>query len=358
MAGRTGRVQATEGVEMAERPTRRVSESRLVLAEIVGEESLQGHRMQAGAILDLIDVLAGRIAHRHSGSVTVTLSFDRVDLTYPILHQDLVKLEGQLAVVGNSSLVVAIQGYRKDPVTREFMPIQNSFVTMVAVDENRRPNRNIPGLTPETPEEWALNEEVKRHRARGEEWQKRLEAIAAEGPFQAADVEDPINRNRRDYLAPEETMVTVRRQFYPRHQNMLGTIFGGDLLLWMDRVATYTARQFTRNRHMVTLAMDRILFKQPIHISDLVEMTARVVYVRTYTLEVEIEVRLHRLDGQVTPSHSGYFTVLNYDEAGCKRPITTGLTLRDDDQETLRRYRQACEGHRFWRDGGAVSSAG
>ena len=87
-------------------------------------------------------------------------------------------------------------------------------------------------------------------------------------------------------------------------------------------------------------------------------MTARVVYVRTFTLEVEIEVRLLRLDGQVIPSHSGYFTVLNYDEAGLKRPITTGLTLRDDDQETLRRYRQAREGHRFWRDDGAVSSAG
>ncbi len=134
---------------MSERALKRPGDSGIYLAEIVGEESLQGQRMQAGAILDLMDVAAGRVAFRHAGTAVVTLSFDRVDLIYPIHHQDLIRLEGRLAAVGNSSLMVAVQCYRREtqgaggPV---FTPIQRSFVTLVAIDGEGIHNRYIPGL--------------------------------------------------------------------------------------------------------------------------------------------------------------------------------------------------------------------
>jgi acyl-CoA thioesterase YciA len=115
-------------------------------------------------------------------------------------------------------------------------------------------------------------------------------------------------------------------------------------------VATACARRFTRNPHTITLAMNRLLFKEPIFTTDLVEMTARVVYVRQYTLEVEIAVTLRRLDGREVPSHSGYFTVLNYDDTGFKHPIVTGLKLGDDDPESLLRYLQARRRHEFWKE--------
>ena len=330
-----------------ERPMKHMTESRLYLAEIVGEESLQGHRMQAGAILDLMDVLAGRIAFRHSGSAVVTLSFDRVDLPYPILHQDLVRLEGQLVAVGNSSMIVHVQVYRQDLLSREFVPAQGSFVTMVAVDARHRPNRNIPGLLYENPKEEKIRDEVEQRKEATRRWMQVQEAVDGAEGLRIADIEEQTNREKQEYLTPAQTRIEVRRQFLMRHENKSGAIFGGDILLWMDRVATHTARHFT--------AMNRIFFKEPIFITDLVDMTARVVYVRTNTLEVEIDVRLHRLGGEVVPSHSGYFTVLNYDEAGFKRPIVTGLKLDDADQEGLRNYRKAQERHRLWRESAAAS---
>ena len=96
--------------------------------------------------------------------------------------------------------------------------------------------------------------------------------------------------------------------------------------------------------------MNRIYFKQPIYSADLVQMTARVVYVRNYTLEVEIGVMIQRWNGEQVPSHSGYFTVLGYDEAGFKRPMLTGLRLDDADQEGLRAYQKAKLRHRLWRE--------
>ena len=340
-----------------ERPMKHMTESRLYLAEIVGEESLQGHRMQAGAILDLMDVLAGRIAFRHSGSAVVTLSFDRVDLPYPILHQDLVRLEGQLVAVGNSSMIVHVQVYRQDLLSREFVPAQGSFVTMVAVDARHRPNRNIPGLLYENPKEEKIRDEVEQRKEATRRWMQVQEAVDGAEGLRIADIEEQTNREKQEYLTPAQTRIEVRRQFLMRHENKSGAIFGGDILLWMDRVATHTARHFTRNRNMVTLAMNRIFFKQPIFSRDLVNVKSRVVYVRRYTLEVEISVSLQRADGEIVPSHSGYFTVLNYDEAGFKRPIVTGLRLEDRDQEGLKAYRKAKERHRFWREGQEASSA-
>jgi acyl-CoA hydrolase len=43
--------------------------------------------MAAGAVLDTLDICAGYTAAKFSGSRVVTLAFDRVDLSHPILHQ-------------------------------------------------------------------------------------------------------------------------------------------------------------------------------------------------------------------------------------------------------------------------------
>ncbi len=329
---------------------KRIAESHAYLAEIVGSENLSGQRMQAGSILDLMDVVAGQAAIRHAESAVVTLSFDRVDLVHPIVHLNLVRLDGRVVEVGRSSMMVAVNVTRQDPVTREFIPIQHSYVTMVAIDAERRPNRNIPGLALESDEDRARNADALEQKSLSAQWVRMQENARQERALSVDQVEDPLNREKREFLLPAETVVRVRRIFMPRNMNVLGTIFGGDILLWMDRVATYTARLFTRNPHMVTLAMNRIYFKQPIFATDLVEMTARVVYVRRFTLEVEIEVSLQGPGRDEVSSHSGYFTVLNYDESGFKRPIVTGLRLDDADQENLMRYHLAKSRNRFWQE--------
>ncbi|MDH5752332.1 MAG: hypothetical protein OEZ59_07945 [Deltaproteobacteria bacterium] len=331
------------------RPMKSMAQSRQYMAEIVGEESQHGQRMQAGAILDLMDVLAGKVAATHASSPVVTLSFDRVDLVHPVFHQDLVRLEGQVVSVGNSSILVALDVFRQDFLSREYLPIQHSYVTMVAIDGNMKSNRDIPGLEINTPQERQAHEQALLHRERSAECLRNLEQAEQKTGLTVEEVEEQFNRDKSEYLSPERTEVRVRRLFMPRNLNVLGTIFGGDILLWMDRVATQTARQFTRNRNVITLAMNRIFFRQPIFTTDMVEMVARVVYVRRYTLEVAVNVTLQRADGTELESHSGYFTVLNYDEAGFKRPIITGLRLDEKDQQGLKQYYLARLRHNFWR---------
>ncbi len=57
---------------------------------------------------------AGRTAATHANGPVVTLSFDRVDLTVPILHNDLVRIEARCIKVGSSSIVVKVDCFRHD----------------------------------------------------------------------------------------------------------------------------------------------------------------------------------------------------------------------------------------------------
>ena len=76
------------------------------------------------------------------------------------------------------------------------------------------------------------------------------------------------------------------QNFLPRALNNLGTVFGGDLLEWMDSAATACASHFTRNPHMITIAMDRVFFHKPIVSTDVLELRATVAYCRRHSLQV------------------------------------------------------------------------
>ncbi len=328
---------------------RTVEDSMDFVAEIVGDENRQGQRVQAGPILKLMYDAAVAVAFRHCGRRSVLVRLDRIDLTRRIRHMDLLRLEGRLIEVGSSSMVVEVRCFCQKPAERQLAPSHVGFYTMVAIDPEGQPSRNIPKVSYETARGVEAKALAAHRRAELAERQQALAWIDQADRFRVDDVVEPDPVPRQDRVHPEQTLIQVKSQITPLGGAPDGRIRGGDLLVWLDRVATYTARNFTRNDHAITISLNDVQLKRPLHSTDRIELQSRVVYVRSHTLEVSIDITVHTLNGAPWSLGSVEFLILNYDSSGEKQRITTGLLLEESDQEGLRRYLKARTRYSFWK---------
>jgi acyl-CoA hydrolase len=220
---------------------------------------------------------------------------------------------------------------------------------MVAVDEHGGPVRDIPKLNYDTP----LGAEVKalagHRRAQIAERRQALEWVNAGDHLRVDDVMEPFRPERYEFLTPEQTQVQVRRQIAPTAFQDDFRIKGGEFLSWLDEVASYTARRFAHNDNVITISVNDILFQHPLHVDDRIELSARVVYVRTHTLEVCIDITVDGRDGTTQQMDSIDFFIFNFDESGLKKKINSGLVLDEPDQDSLRRYMLARTRYNFWK---------
>ncbi len=82
---------------------------------------------------------------------------------------------------------------------------------------------------------------------------------------------------------------TLLESVFPNDTNPQGTLFGGQLVAWMDKAAGIAAMRRARGQ-VVTAAIENIEFKVPILVGDLVELNATVVGVGRTSMRVEVEV--------------------------------------------------------------------
>ncbi len=70
----------------------------------------------------------------------------------------------------------------------------------------------------------------------------------------------------------------------PDTANFSGNVHGGELLRLLDQVAYSCASRYSGN-YCVTLSVDKVLFKEPIHVGDLVTFYASVNYTGRTSME-------------------------------------------------------------------------
>ncbi|TMW55722.1 hypothetical protein Poli38472_010604 [Pythium oligandrum] len=315
----------------------RARDTRQTFTEILGEESLKGHMLPTGPILELMDVLAGSIAAHVSRSSIATISFDRVDLIKPVFHGDLVRIEGEVISLGSSSIAIQCCGFRHDLLTGTYQHTHSGIVTMVSIDRFGKSRKGLPQLFDEDRADYCIQmrETAKQRLDLAARWRKE-QADVDQLPFISADQIRMVD-GKNEFVPVKDTEMELRKWILPKNLNINNTMFGGDLLTWMDKAAVYCARNFTKNERMVTIAMNRVLFKLPILASDVVTLRTRVTNVRRYRLEVEVEVYITPVGERVSKkSHSGYFTVLNVDDGGHLKEIEKGLVVDESSQEDLK----------------------
>lgn len=132
--------------------------------------------------------------------------------------------------------------------------------------------------------------------------------------------------------------LTMSEIVAPEKANFAGNLHGGYLLNLLDRVAYACAYRYC-GHPVVTLSVDQVLFKQPIHIGELVTCYANVNYVGRTSMEIGIKVLSENLEtGIVRYTNSCYFTMVAMDK-NQKPTAVKPLEMRNSLDR--RRYEEA-----------------
>jgi acyl-CoA hydrolase len=142
---------------------------------------------------------------------------------------------------------------------------------------------------------------------------------------------------------PSESRHETSEMMMPHDANVLGHVFGGVILSMMDKAAAVAAFRHARAA-CVTVSIDRVDFREPIHVGDLVVMKASVNFVGRTSMEIGVRVEAEELTtGRRRHTNSCYLTFVAVDRNG--RPIEVP-PLRPEMPDEVRRYEAARERRR------------
>ncbi len=122
-------------------------------------------------------------------------------------------------------------------------------------------------------------------------------------------------------MADHEHEAAIRVLMMPRDTNHHGTIFGGVILSHIDQAGAVAAIR-RGCRQVVTVAMDQVVFHQPVEVGDLVSFYAEVVEVGRTSLRVQVAVEAdRRASGETVAVTRAEVTYVHVDGQGKPLPV-------------------------------------
>jgi acyl-CoA thioesterase YciA len=113
----------------------------------------------------------------------------------------------------------------------------------------------------------------------------------------------------------------IRVLMMPRDTNHHGTIFGGVILSHIDQAGAVAAIS-RGGRRVVTVAMDRVVFSQPVNVGDLVSFYTEILKTGRTSVTVRVSVEAtRRLDGTTVAVTEAEVTYVHIDEQGKPIPV-------------------------------------
>jgi uncharacterized protein (TIGR00369 family) len=150
--------------------------------------------------------------------------------------------------------------------------------------------------------------------------------------------------------------VTIAQLMQPEHANNLGNVHGGWIMKLVDEAGALACMRHAQRR-VVTVAVDQMVFRQPIRTTDLVTLTAEVSFVGRTSMEAEVQVTAENpITGECTHTNTAYLVYVALDEKG--NPVAVPPLIVESEAQRQRmeegRARQAyrLEQNRNWRSKG------
>jgi len=128
--------------------------------------------------------------------------------------------------------------------------------------------------------------------------------------------------------------LTMAQSVLPSQANAAGNMHGGEVMKLMDSAAGVVAARHC-HCNVVTLSVDRLYFKEPIFIGDLVICDAEIIYTGRTSMEVYVTVTVENLSrGEQRPALEGYFILVALDRN--HRPTPVPPLLLESEEQRIR----------------------
>lgn len=138
--------------------------------------------------------------------------------------------------------------------------------------------------------------------------------------------------------SPKESEVIMTHLVMPQDANPSGNLHGGVILRHVDTAGGVVAKRHSRT-NVVTVSIDRMAFKQPAYMGELLIFKASLNHVGRSSMEIGVRVEAENLrTGEVRHTNSAYLTYVSLGEDG--RPAQVAPLLLDSDT-AVRRHREA-----------------
>jgi len=133
-----------------------------------------------------------------------------------------------------------------------------------------------------------------------------------------------------------ESEMTTARLMMPTDANVLGNVFGGSIMKYMDEIAAIVAWRHA-GTNVVTASIDRMNFYAPVYVGNLLVLKAAVNFVGTTSME--IGVRIEAVDPSTRKgTHTGscYLTYVALDSKGRPTPVPPLVATTPEEKRRLK----------------------
>lgn len=137
---------------------------------------------------------------------------------------------------------------------------------------------------------------------------------------------------------PSESTTTMSQVMQITDANNAGFVHGGSIMKLVDSAAGVASMRHAQRR-VVTAQVDSLSFHAPVHIGDVLSLTACVTQAWNSSMEVEVTVyREDPVNGDEDHTTTAYLTMVALDDHG--RPVAVP-PVSPDSEEEQRRQREA-----------------
>ena len=129
--------------------------------------------------------------------------------------------------------------------------------------------------------------------------------------------------------------ITISQLMQPEHANHHGNVHGGWIMKLVDEAGALACMRHAQHR-VVTIAIDQMVFRQPIHIGDLIILTAEVTYTGRTSIEAEVQVVAENpITGEQVHTNTAYLVYVALDENGKAATVPALLAETSEEKERM-----------------------